>query len=187
MMRENGQRPGPGLVRWALAAAAAWVLAAVPATAQEAVTAPSGTSPGAPPDREFKDWRLRCEAGTDAETRRCFLFQNIVLREGGQRLLTMSVGYLPGADGPAAIFTMPLGIALPPGVRVVVDQGDPIRFPVERCEPAGCVGGLPLDDGLIAKFKAGLEARVTFHDRNRRPITVPVSLRGFTAGFREVR
>lgn len=170
-----------------VAGVVALLLNLTPVYAQDTMKDPQTGAPESNADREFRDWRLRCESKDAPAAGRCFLFQNIVMREGGQRLLTISVGYLPGAKGPAAIFTMPLGMALPPGVSVAVDDGEAIRFPVERCEPAGCIGGLPLDDGLVARFKAGLEARVTFHDRNRRPITVPVSLRGFTAGFREVR
>ncbi|MEM7504921.1 MAG: invasion associated locus B family protein, partial [Pseudomonadota bacterium] len=32
----------------------------------------------------------------------------------------------------------------------------------------------------LAEFKKGLQAFVTFHDMRRKPVTVPVSLRGFT-------
>ena len=135
----------------------------------------------------FKDWRLQCDVPPEGSEERCFMVQNLVMREGGQRLLNVAVGYLAETETPAIIFTLPLGVSLPPGVSLQVDEGETKKFPVERCTENGCIAGLALDDASLATFKEGIKANVTFSDGARRPVTVPVSLKGFSAGFTAVR
>ncbi len=43
-----------------------------------------------------------------------------------------------------------------------------------------------LDDELVNSFKAGLVGQVTFHDGTDRAVSVDFSLKGFTAGFKEL-
>lgn len=135
----------------------------------------------------FDNWAVRCEKLPESEVEQCYLFQNLVLKEGGQRVLHMAVGYIPDNPNPVAIMTLPLGISLPPGVSVQIDNDEPVVIPVERCEQKGCQAGLVLEEKLLNAFKRGIEAKVIIHDGARRPINVPVSLKGFTAGLNSLR
>jgi invasion protein IalB len=131
----------------------------------------------------FKNWTARCELAPGATAERCFIFQNLVLKESGKRLVHVAVGYLAANGQAAAVVTLPLGISLPPGATISVDGGDPVDMVIERCDTNGCIGALALGDRLIAELKRGREAHIGFHDGTRRRIAVPVSLLGFTAGF----
>lgn len=137
--------------------------------------------------KSYENWTVRCETPKGGKQEQCFIFQNLVLKEGGQRVLHMAIGYIKGRPDPVALITMPLGISLPPGGSIVIDDDEPIRFQIERCEPAGCRAGLALKDKLLAAFKKGIKATVTFMDATRRPINVPLSLKGFTAGLKALK
>ncbi|MGH8650730.1 MAG: invasion associated locus B family protein [Gammaproteobacteria bacterium] len=145
----------------------------------------AGVGSAKPKDGEVHgNWTVRCEKQGNAAEEQCFIFQNLVLREGGQRVLHIAVGFLAKESEPIALVTMPLGISLPPGVSIVVDQGGPTsKFPIERCEPKGCRGGMKLDTRMVDALKKGKEATVTFHDAARQPVKVPISLKGFSAGL----
>jgi len=129
----------------------------------------------------FKDWTTRCEQAPGTDMERCFIFQNLVLKESGQRLVHMAVGYLAANGQAAAVVTMPLGISLPPGASISVDGGAPQKIVIERCDGNGCIGAVTLSERLVADLKRGREARVSFHDGRRRRIAVPVSLLGFNS------
>lgn len=131
----------------------------------------------------FNNWTARCEQAPGANVERCFIFQNLVFKESGQRLVHVAVGYLATNGQAAAVITMPLGISLPPGASISVDGGEAVKIVIERCDANGCVGALALDDALVTALKRGREAQISFHDASRRRIAVPVSLLGFTAGF----
>jgi invasion protein IalB len=135
----------------------------------------------------FKDWTARCEQAPGTDLKRCFIFQNLVLKESGKRLVHMAVGYLAADGQAAAVVTMPLGISLPAGASISVDGGTPQQIIIERCDNDGCVGALALSKQLVAELKRGKEARISFHDGTRRRIAVPVSLLGFTAGFNSLQ
>jgi len=145
------------------------------------VAASGGPRAAAP--QIFEDWRLQCEKPEGADEDRCVLFHNIMLKKGNQQLLNVAVGYLQNVDRPVVVLTLPLGISLPLGVELKVDGGKPMSLQVEHCLERGCKVLLGLDDKLLATLKAGHQAQVTFYDGARRPIGVPVSLLGFTAGF----
>ena len=133
--------------------------------------------------QKFRNWTARCESVPGTTLERCFIFQNLVLKDSGKRLVHVAVGYLAANGQAAAVVTLPLGISLPPGAAISVDGGEPVDFVIERCDTDGCVGALALGDELIADMKRGRQAHVSFHDGTRRRIAVPVSLLGFTAGF----
>jgi invasion protein IalB len=146
-----------------------------------AVTAPAQAKPEH--GQNFKNWTARCEPAPGTSLDRCFIFQNLVLKESGQRVVHMAVGYLAANGQTAAVITMPLGISLPPGASIDVDGGTPREIVIERCDTNGCVGAVALNEQLVVELKRGREARISFHDGTRRRIAVPVSLLGFTAGF----
>jgi len=131
----------------------------------------------------FKNWTTRCEKSPGTSLERCFIFQNLVLKDSGQRLVHMAVGYLAANGQAAAVITMPLGISLPPGATISVDGGAAEDIVIERCDTNGCVGAIALSDEMVEALKRGREAHISFHDASRRRISVPVSLLGFTAGF----
>lgn len=133
--------------------------------------------------RKFGPWTARCEATVGKVEGGCFLYQNLVLREGGQRVLQFAAGYAEGSATPIALVSLPLGISLPPGVWLRVDEGERAQVMVERCEPAGCRAGLPLGPALLDQMLVGKRLTVTFHDSERKPIDMPLPLDGFKAGL----
>lgn len=139
------------------------------------------------PGKVYQDWTVGCEQTSGAETQSCYIFQNLVLKEGGQRVLHIAVGHLSSNKKPAAIVTFPLGISLPPGVSIRIDAGETTKFGVERCHANGCIGAVALDPAMVDAMKAGKKAHIGFHDTNRREILIPISLSGFTAGYKSLR
>ncbi len=133
--------------------------------------------------QQFTDWTARCEARKEAAGETCYIFQNLLLKSQKQRLLHVAVGYLSDGKRPVAFFTLPLGVSLPGGLSLTVDDGKPLRLRYEHCDSSGCLAPLVLTEPLINSLKGGRWARVAFFDVRRREVSVPVSLLGFTAGF----
>lgn len=146
----------------------------------------------APKDGEkFKDWTVRCEQFKDQKQKsftQCHIFQDLKHRTRGIRLLHMAVAYPPQRSQQAVgILTMPLGVYLPAGVKLQIDKRAPVAVVFERCEPVGCKAGFPLEERMLRALKKGAKANITFHDMRRKPVTIPVSLRGFTAALRSLK
>ena len=146
--------------------------------------APVGAKPSN--GQKFNAWTARCEVNKETKQSACFLFQNLLLKKEQRPLLHVAVGYLNGTEQPVAIFTVPLGVSLPGGLNVTIDEGKALRVRFERCDETGCLAPLSLSAAVIASLKGGRWARVAFFDPNRREVSVPVSLLGFTAGLKSL-
>lgn len=139
--------------------------------------------------REFKDWELNCVHPTPDAPEACEMRQRVV-DENGRRVLLAVVGRLPNTEELGMLIVLPLGIALPPGVMLKIDDGEEKGVPVERCEAGGCRIEMILEPTAVERFKAGTRINVGFqiYDRagKRRRIDVPISLMGFSAAVNEV-
>lgn len=134
-------------------------------------------------EKDFQDWRLRCEREKDEDPERCFIMQIAKTEKGKREVLRIGVRY-PEPDKPAMVFlTLPLGVYLPTGLLLQIDDGETLRIPVEICLPNGCHTRMALEKALLQKLKAGQQAKLAFRDSRQQQINVPVSLAGFTAAF----
>lgn len=150
---------------------------------------------------EFGDWGFICstpdtDAAREEGKESCNLFQTALLNAGqaegeetpatGQRVLLTRVGYLDGNENPVLLITAPLGILLPLGITVEVEGHDALRLPVQRCDAGGCLAYVVMEAPFVEAFRKGTEAKVTFYDAQQRGATIPLSLKGFTAGMEEL-
>ena len=135
----------------------------------------------------FKDWKTQCtDNNADKNVLGCHIFQNLVSRDGEHRVLHIAIGYVRGRNDPAAIITLPLGIALPPGINVSVDGKNPKKFPYQACFKTGCQAGFPVDSEMLSSFRSGNKAIIKIYDLSHEPIDIPVSLSGFSAAINAI-
>ncbi len=132
----------------------------------------------------FGAWTLRCSTATATPRADCMMFQNLVQKTGGQPVLQFGIGIPPPDGVPTVLVSLPLGIALPPGITIQIDSGSPAIFPVERCEPDGCRAGMKLREATVQQLSLGKQLHVTFYDGARKPLKVSLSLDGFGAAFK---
>ncbi len=175
-----------------LAAALCTGLAVAPAplAAQSAAGQGGADQDGADQDgaeietQRFDDWTLRCQPASETRLRACRMLQQAVSRDGGKPLLQFMVGRFGPEKILGAVIIVPLGVRLPPGLGIQVDQRPLHSYPFERCDPRSCQARAILDGGLLEELKAGLRGQVTFQNATGQAVAVPISLKGFTAALR---
>ena len=133
-----------------------------------------------------KDWTVVCDIPDQLETEVCLIVQQRNLRDSDQPVIRVEIGYAVQTGAPFAVVTAPLGVALPAGLSMQIDDGELQRFEYGSCIPKGCVVGTGLTDSQIAALRKGKEAQFTFKNNRNRDIAVPVSLNGFTAALRSI-
>lgn len=136
----------------------------------------------------FKDWQVVCEKPAGADQDVCHISQGLASSESKQPILHIAVGYLPGQDTPAAIVTLPLGLALRPGIQIRIDGGEPQKLQPNVCLPAGCQTIMVLNPATLASMRKGNGMFIAFYTvASKEPRSVRISLRGFTAAFRSLQ
>jgi invasion protein IalB len=145
-------------------------LAAGPAFAQGAVRSTHG------------DWQMRCEVPPGAKTEQCALVQNVAAEDRPN--LTLLVIVLKTADQKSRLLRVvaPLGVLLPSGLGLKIDDKDIGRAGFVRCLTTGCVAEVVMDDTLLGQLKAGNSATFIVFQTPEEGVGVPVSLTGFGPG-----
>jgi invasion protein IalB len=142
-----------------------------------------GTASARETETTYGAWTLRCDSVPGFDHQGCVMLQSLVLKTGGQPVLQFAIARPPGDGKPTVLVSLPLGIALPPGISIRIDDGRAANFPVERCEPDGCRAGMILREATIAQLARGKQLTITFYDGSHQPIDVPLSLDGFAESF----
>lgn len=157
------------------------ILIAAALVAAAANVAVAQTSPSSA--KKYGDWALSCRQLKADGPERCVLFQDILWKTGGKRILNVSVARTAKDQPFVVAVTTPLGILLPAGLTLNIDAKELVRFPLRFCNINGCRGQFPMGDGMQKLFAKGKKGRVIFRQPNGRPLRVEFSLKGFEAGF----
>jgi invasion protein IalB len=131
----------------------------------------------------FGDWQLRCETPAGAKAEQCALVQNVAAEDRPN--VTLLVIVLKTADGRSRLLRVvaPLGVLLPAGLGLKIDQADVGRAGFVRCLTTGCVAEVVMEDNLIDQFKKGQTATFIVFQTPEEGVGIPVSLNGFGPGF----
>jgi invasion protein IalB len=131
----------------------------------------------------YGSWRVACPAATQANVN-CELVQDILDSQSHEEIARIAIGKLP--DGKSAIdMVMPLGVALEPGVGLVLGTDPMHNAKYRTCTQQGCVVDLAIDQKIQAELDSGKDGRLVFAGSNdNKPIAIPVSLSGFAAAQR---
>lgn len=135
----------------------------------------------------FGDWQKRCETPAGASQEQCAIVQNVAADDRPN--VTLLVIVLPTADGDSMLMRVvaPLGVLLPAGLGLLIDDEDVGRAGFVRCLSTGCVAEVVMDDALITQLSEGEEATFIVFQTPEEGIGIPVSLDGFAQGFDSVQ
>jgi len=162
------------LLRAGLVALALLFGLALPASAQ-------GVAKG-----KYGDWEMRCETPPGAAREQCALMQSVAADDKPNVNLVVIV--LKTADGKSRLLRViaPLGVLLPSGLGLKIDQTDIGRAGFVRCLPSGCVAEVVMDDKLLDQMRGGATGTFIIFQTPEEGIGIPLTLTGFKDGFEKL-
>ena len=130
-----------------------------------------------------KDWQIRCDTPPGAKAEQCALIQSVTAEDRANVGLTVIV--LKTADLKSRLMRVvaPLGVLLPSGLGLKIDQADIGRAGFVRCLPNGCIAEVVMDDELLKKLRTGTSATFIIFQTPEEGIGFPMSLAGFGEGY----
>jgi invasion protein IalB len=158
----------------------------IPAAALSLAAALAFTGPGQAQGvvkNTFGDWQLRCETPAGAQAEQCAIVQNVAAEDRPNVSLVIIV--LKTADQKSRLLRVvaPLGVLLPAGLGLKIDQTDIGRAGFVRCLTTGCVAEVVMEDYLVNQMKGGQTATFIVFQTPEEGIGIPVSLNGFGPAF----
>jgi invasion protein IalB len=129
------------------------------------------------------DWQIRCDTPPGAQTEQCALIQSVVAEDRSNAGLTVIV--LKTADQKSKLMRVvaPLGVLLPSGLGLKLDNVDVGRAGFVRCLPNGCVAEVVMDDKLLGQLRNAKTATFIIFETPEEGIGFPLSLNGLGEGY----
>ena len=129
------------------------------------------------------DWQIRCDTPPGAQGEQCALIQSVTAEDRANVGLTVIV--LKTADQKSRLMRVvaPMGVLLPSGLGLKIDQADVGRAGFVRCLPNGCVAEVVMDENLVKQLRTGQTATFIIFQTPEEGIGFPMSLKGFSEGF----
>ena len=129
------------------------------------------------------DWQIRCDTPPGAQGEQCALIQSVTAEDRANVGLTVIV--LKTADNKSRLMRIvaPMGVLLPSGLGLKIDNEDVGRAGFVRCLPNGCVAEVVMDQNLVKQLRSGQTATFIIFQTPEEGIGFPMSLKGFGEGY----
>lgn len=147
-----------------------------PATAPSATTDPAdGIVRG-----QHGDWQIVCKPPPPgAKNEVCALVQSVTAQDRNNVGLTIYFQRFSNGTQVLRVFA-PLGVLLPPGVGLKIDDADVGHAPFHRCQSFACYAQVTVDDKLLGQLSTGKTAIFIIFQTEEAGIGIPISLAGFS-------
>ncbi|HET7085094.1 MAG TPA: invasion associated locus B family protein [Rhizomicrobium sp.] len=154
---------------------AACLVTAGGAAAQQAA---SSDDAGRPETKTVGDWVIRCFPIQSPSP--CDMFQELDSQTTRQRVLSLSLAYVPGLNRHALQVLVPLDISIPKGMVIQTDSFTSPVFKYRRCDRNGCYVETAVDNSVVEGLaKSGPDGKINIVADNGKSYGLKFSLKGF--------
>jgi invasion protein IalB len=160
--------------------------------APTAQAAPAQAAPAAPPAEAAPapappGWSARCSSASRGAPLECLIEQTAVLTKTGQLIVLIDIRVPSDTHVPMAVVQLPLGLNLPAGAKLQVDDGKTTDVQIQTCEQRGCYANAPISPEMLAAMKTGKQLKVTFQNLAKEVIAIPMPLTDFAAAYDKIK
>ena len=152
------------------------------APAPQAEAAPENAPAPAP-----QGWLVRCTSASRDAPLECAMEQTAVLTKTGQLIVLVNIRVPSDTHTPIAAIQLPLGLNLPVGAKLQVDEGKAIDLQIQTCEARGCYVNAPVPSDMLAAMKSGKQLKVSFQNLAKETIAIPIPLTDFASAYDKIK
>ena len=129
---------------------------------------------------QFGDWQIVCkDPPPGAKNEVCAIVQSVTAEDRNNVGLTVYFQKFPNGSQVLRVFA-PLGILLPAGLGLKIDDKDVGNAPFLRCHTYACYAQVTAEDKLVQQLRTGRNAVFIIFQTEEAGIGIPVSLNGFS-------
>ncbi len=155
---------------------------AKPAAPKQAPAAKPAAGQAADPQLMYSPWMKVCGKGPDTNNKQVCVITKDGRLENGMPVAIVQL-FAPEGEQKILRVTVPLGMQLSHGTRMIIDQGQPTQQPYKICFPVGCMSDYPVDDAMVATMKKGQMLTVQAINMQGTPISLPMPLVDFGKAY----
>ena len=166
-----------------------------PAAAQKPAAPAPAAQPAAPaaaqaeaPQLIFSPWVKLCNKDPDPNSKRVCVTVKDGRVESGLLVVSVAIIEMDGDQRKLMRMSLPYGVALTHGTRMIVDQGTPATAPFVTClppvvPPGGCIADYEANADLVNRMKKGQVLTVQAIHMNGQPMSPQLDLKDFAKAY----
>jgi invasion protein IalB len=135
----------------------------------------------------YQDWRVACPPASNKDAK-CEMQEEVLDTKSGTPIVRIGIttqkDAKTGKESQAMGLTLPLGVALQPGVGISIGTDKPTVFGFRTCNQVGCIAVTPLDDKMQASFDGAKDAKVLVAGLDGKVVAIPISFKGYSEAKR---
>ena len=159
---------------------------AAPATTPPAIP-PADAAPAAASPSPAPGWAVRCTSASREAPLECAMEETAVLSKTGQLIVLVNIRVPSDTHAPLAMVQLPLGLNLPAGAKIQVDDGKTVDLQIQTCENRGCYTSTSIAPEMLTALKSGKQLKVSFQDMAKETIAIPIPLADFAAAYDKIK
>jgi invasion protein IalB len=152
-----------------------------PAAAQSEPTPSENSTPPQP------GWVARCASVSRDAPLECAMEATAVLTKTGQLVVLVNIRVANDTRLPTALVQLPLGINLPVGAKLQVDDGKTNDLQIQTCENRGCFASIPIAPDLLVALRSGKQLKISFQNMGKETIIIPIPLADFATAYDKIK
>jgi invasion protein IalB len=136
----------------------------------------------------FSPWVKLCNKDSDPNSKRVCVTVKDGRVESGLLVVSVAIIEMDGEQRKLMRMSLPYGVALTHGTRVIVDQGTPATAPFVTClppvvPPGGCISDYEATVDMINRMKKGQLLTVQAIHMNGQPMSPQLELKDFAKAY----
>ncbi|MGF6308675.1 invasion protein IalB [Bradyrhizobium sp. i1.8.4] len=132
-------------------------------------------------------WVARCTSASREAPLECAMEQTAVLSKTGQLVVLVNIRVPGDTRTPVVLIQLPLGLNLPVGAKLQVDDGKAVDMPIQTCEARGCYINAPIAADVLTQLKSGKQLKVSFQNLGKETISIPMPLADFATVYDRIK
>jgi invasion protein IalB len=155
----------------------------------QAPAAPPAGDPNAPgqqattPNLMYSPWIKICNKGNEPNAKQVCVTAKDGRLENGMPVAAVALIEPQGEARKLMRITVPLGMQLQHGTRMIIDQEQPATAPYFMCFPNGCMADYEANADMVGKLKKGKSLTLQAINMNGQPISLPLPLADFAKAY----
>lgn len=139
-----------------------------------------------PEVKQVEDWQVRCYPVQSISP--CDIFQEQAEQQSGQRVLSISLAFVPSMNRHIIQVTVPLDVSIPKGVIIQTDTYTSPVLKYRMCTREGCFVQTGLDNSVVESIakSGGAAGKVNVVADSGKKFALNFSLKGFATAHDEM-
>jgi invasion protein IalB len=162
---------------------------AAPSKSSAAPAASGTTAQAVPADGNAPPqpvWTSRCSSDGRKTALLCEVEQSLFITKTGQLVASVNVKLPPETRQPVMMIQLPVGLFLPGGVNLQIDESKPQALVIQTCDLKGCYAATTISAELLSAMKAGKRLSVIFQNLNKENVNLAFVLSGFAESYDKI-